>query len=174
MPTLYIGIDSRTPRRMHYLVDGYNLIFSLIESKDSLRTLRQKVIQSLQQQFAKRKISGTLVFDGAHRRDEESGLSYPSPLIVAYAPKGESADAYIVELIQTASNPKQIVVVTNDKGLIRHAKSAGAKAMGNEEFIEWLHKPKKKKTVKEPKETQQNIDRLLKIFEERLKNNEDF
>ena len=159
---------------MYYLIDGYNLIFSLIESKEKLQVLREKVIRALQKQFAQRNISGMLVFDGAHRRDEGSGLSYPSPLIVAYAPKGQSADEYIVECIDTSKTPKQIVVVTNDKGLTRHAKSAGAKVQENGEFIEWLQKRKKRKTSVEIKETQQNIDRLLKIFEERLKNDDDF
>lgn len=154
---------------MYYFIDGYNLIFSLIESKDNLQTLRQKVICDLQKRFARREIAGTLVFDGAHRRDEESGLSYSSPLIIAYAPKGQSADHYIVEKIEAAKNPKQITVITNDKGLRLHAKSAGAKTQSNEEFIYWLYKRKKKATQTEPKETQQNIDRLLKIFEERLK-----
>jgi predicted RNA-binding protein with PIN domain len=159
---------------MYYLIDGYNLIFSLIESKESLQTLRQKVIQTLQKQFAKRKISGMLVFDGAHKRDEESGLSYPSPLIVAYAPKGQSADEYIVEKLEISKNPKQITVVTNDKGLARHAKSAGAKVQINDEFIFWLHKKKKKTNSTESKDTQQNLDRLLKIFEDRLKSNEEW
>lgn len=155
---------------MYYLIDGYNLIFSLIESKESLQTLRHKVIRALQKQFAKRKISGTIVFDGAHRRDEESGLSYSSPLVIAYAPKGQSADEYIVELIEIAKNPKQITVVTNDRGLAMHAKSNGAKVQGNDGFIHWLRKRKTKKNIDEPKETKGNIDRLLKIFEERLKN----
>lgn len=154
---------------MYYLIDGYNLIFSLIESKESLQTLRQKVIRSLQKQFAKRGISGTLVFDGAHRRDEESGLSYSSPLIIAYAPKGQSADDYIVEWIEAAKNPKQITVVTNDRGLAMHAKSHGAKAQSNDLFIDWLRKRKKKGKETEPKDSQQNIERLLKIFEEKLK-----
>ncbi len=158
---------------MYYLIDGYNLIFSLIESKESLQTLRHKVVLALQKKFAKRKISGMLVFDGAHRRDEESGLSYPSPLIVAYAPKGQSADAYIVEKIQVAKNPKLITVVTNDKGLARHAKSAGAKVEENEPFINWLKKKKKGGKEVEPKETKQNIDRLLKIFEERFERGEE-
>lgn len=154
---------------MYYLIDGYNLIFSLIQSKESLQTLRQKVIRTLQKQFAKREISGTLVFDGAHRRDEESGLSYSSPLIIAYAPKGQSADEYIIELIETAKNPKQIAVVTNDRGLKMHAKSHGAKVQSNEEFIHWLETGKKKRKEVEPMDTKQNIDRLLKIFENRLK-----
>ena len=154
---------------MYYLIDGYNVIFSLIQSKESLQTLRHKVIRTLQKQFAKRGISGTLVFDGAHRRDEESGLSYSSPLIIAYAPKGQSADDYIIELIETSKNPKQITVVTNDRGLSMHAKSHGAKVEGNEAFIHWLGGRRRKKSEKEPRDTQHNIDRLLKIFEEKLK-----
>jgi predicted RNA-binding protein with PIN domain len=158
---------------MYYLIDGYNLIFSLIETKENLRNLRQEVIQALQKRFAVKKISGMLVFDGAHRREEESGLIYSSPLIIAYAPKGQTADEYIVHQIELAKNPKLITVITNDKGLARHAKSAGANVQGNDPFIEWLHKKKKKSSKTEPKETQQNIDRLLKIFEEKLKNPED-
>ncbi len=155
---------------MFYLVDGYNLIFSLVEPNQNLRALRQKLIHSLQKQFARRKISGLLVFDGSHRREEESGLSYPSPLIVAYAPKGQSADAYICEHLETASHPKQITVITNDKGLGRHARSYGAKVQANEDFLLWLSKRKKRAEKETPRDTQQNIDRLLKIFEERLNN----
>jgi predicted RNA-binding protein with PIN domain len=157
---------------MHYLIDGYNVIFSLIDSKESLQTLRQKVILTLQKQFAKRGIVGTLVFDGTHRRDEESGLSYSSPLTIAYAPKGQSADDYIIERIEAAQNPKQITVITNDRGLTRHAKSHGAKVEANEVFIQWLGKKRKGRKKEEPRDTQQNIDRLLKIFEEKLKEEE--
>lgn len=154
-----------------YLIDGYNLIFSLIQSKESLRTLRQKIVRYLQKKFALKKLSGMLIFDGSHRREEESGLSYPSPLIVAYAPKGQSADAYIVEQIEISKSPKQITVVTNDKGLIRHAKSAGAKVLANEAFITWLSKQKTTET--KPQETSYHIKRLEKIFLERLERDEE-
>ncbi|MGB7978733.1 MAG: NYN domain-containing protein [Chlamydiales bacterium] len=158
---------------MYYLVDGYNLIFSLILSKGSLQTLRHQLILTLKKQFAAKKIAGTLVFDGAHRKDEESGLSYPTPLIVAYAPQGQSADAYIVERIELSATPKEIVVVTNDRGLGRHAKAAGAQVQDNDAFVQWLYKKKKGGKTIVPKESQKNIDRLLKIFEERLKNGEE-
>lgn len=154
---------------MIYLVDGYNLIFSLVQSKDSLQVMRQKVTHYLQKKFAAKKISGTLVFDGAHRRDEESGLSYSSPLVIAYAPKGQSADEYIVEQIHISERPKQITVVTNDRGLTRHAKAAGAKVMENDTFVHFLKKKKPTQELKEIKETQSNLEKLEKIFEERLK-----
>lgn len=160
---------------MYYYIDGYNLIFSLSDaahSEKTLLSLRQEAIRYLQKKFALLKLSGTLVFDGSHRRGEESGLSYPSPLIVAYTPKGQSADAYIVDKIHESPHPKTLLVVTNDKGLTLHSRSAGAKTQTNSEFLDsLLHRSKKKKTkAAEPKETQENIDRLLRIFEDRLKN----
>src|SRR5690606_12624787 len=131
---------------------------------------RNKVIHALQKEFSKLNLSGTLVFDGAHRRGEESGLSYPSPLIVAYSPKGQSADEYIIELIDIAKKPKELTVVTNDRGLILHAKSHGAKIVSNKDFVHWIRGKAKKKLKKEvePVDTKENIDRLMKIFEERL------
>jgi predicted RNA-binding protein with PIN domain len=160
---------------MYYLVDGYNLIFALIESKDSLTLQREKVIRYLQKKFAKLHLSGMIVFDGKHRRDEESGLSYPSPLIVGYAPKGLSADAYIVAEVEKAKNPKQVIVITNDKGLTRHVRAAGAKVQSNNDFILELKKRSLKTKAQEstPKESQHNIERLEKIFEERLRKGED-
>jgi predicted RNA-binding protein with PIN domain len=157
-----------------YLIDGYNLIFSLIESQEKLQILRQKVIQTLQKSFARKKIRGMIVFDGAHRREEETGLSYASPLTIAYAPKGQTADEYILEQIALASNPTQVIVVTNDKGLTLHARSARAQVLENDFFIHWLQKKKKKSERREPKESEPNIERLLQIFEERLKNSEEF
>ncbi len=156
---------------MVYFIDGYNLIFSLIDSKESLQILRQKVIHLLQKKFAHLNLTGLLVFDGAHRRDEESGLSYPSPLVVAYTPKGQSADEYILEQIEGSSRRALITVVTNDRGLGMHAKSMGAKVQSNSAFIHWL-KGKVQKVRKkeiEPADTKQNIERLLKIFEDKLK-----
>lgn len=155
--------------RPEYWIDGYNLIFSFFDSRESLQIAREKIIGYLQKKFASKNLLGMLVFDGAHRRDEQTGLGYKSPLIIAYAPKGESADEYIVEKIQIVENPKQITVVTNDKGLRIHAKSAGTRVMSNEAFIGWLKKKKGQREMKEIKETPKNIERLEKIFEDRLK-----
>lgn len=153
---------------MRFFIDGYNLIFTLIDSKKSLQTLREEVILYLRKEFAQKKIKGTLVFDGAHIRDEESGLSYPSPLVVAFAPKGQSADEYIVEKLELSKNPKIITVITNDRGLQRHAKALGAKIQSNHDFIAYLKKKKKTKSLIEPKDSPKNIERLQKIFEKKL------
>lgn len=150
---------------MHYIIDGYNLIFSIADTSGDLKTLRNKIINRLQRQFFLRKMKGTLVFDGAHRRGEESGLAYFSPLIIAYAPKGQSADDFI---LNEATKYDQVTIVTNDKGLRMHAKSLGADIQSNEDFLRWLYKHKKREKAIEPKDTKRNIERLLKIFEQKL------
>lgn len=161
---------------MLYYLDGYNILFFLAHSKQSLKVQRQSLIEYLHKQFKKFHLSGVLVFDGTHRRDEESGLCYKSPLIIAYASKGQSADTYIVEQIELAQNPRQITVITDDQGLTRHARSHGAKAQSNSAFLLFLRKKSEKSKIKtkpEVNESPQNIRRLIQIFEERMQNEDD-
>lgn len=156
---------------MYFFIDGYNLLFTALESKLPLQKQRNHFVVWMQSEFTNGKLQGTIVFDGAHRREEESGLSYPSPLIVAYTPKGQSADEYIVEQLEATQNCKIITVVTNDAGLKRHARAAGAKTQSNSDFLEWLIKRAKKKRPKNRpfRETDHQISRLAQIFEERFK-----
>ena len=155
---------------MHYLIDGYNLLFFCrTDEGRSLEAERKALVAWLQQAFARMKCKATLVFDGAHSRSEESGRAYPSPLEVAYAPKGQSADAYIVEMLETAKNPKLYVVVTNDRGLHRHAGSFGAKTEANGAFLARLQKRKSGgKERRSATETPSEIARLTQIFEKRF------
>ncbi len=129
---------------------------------------RTEFIQSLQIYFRKLHLSGYLIFDGRHRREEESGRSYKDPLEIIYAPLGQSADAYIIEKIQTVKNPKEVTVVTNDKGLIRHAKALKVSVMSNHEFLDYLLKRSTPQETKKTKESSHNIERLSKIFEKKL------
>lgn len=153
-----------------YLLDGYNLLFTLTESDHPLAEQRDKVVLFLQKRFAELKMTGTVVFDGKLRHGEESGRSYPSPLEVVYTPKGQSADAYIIEKLEMSQSPRQITVVTNDRGLIANARSLGAKIVPNREFVERLLSRKKKgpPTKTEMADSKQNIERLRIIFEKKL------
>ena len=156
---------------MIYYVDGYNLLFRLADSRTSLRKQRTSIIRFLQNQFVHLKSKGLLIFDGAHRPDEESGLSYPSPMELAFTPKGQSADENILDRVEMLSNRKNATVVTNDQGLKRQAGAFGAKTMSNDAFLKWLLKRASKKKAKRlpAKDSPQQIERLTKIFEEKLK-----
>lgn len=160
---------------MHYLIDGYNLLFAWDESKSSLRSKRQTIIHSLQKEFYLLHLRGTVVFDGSHQPDEQSGLSYKSPLVIAYSHQGQTADQYILEKLETAKTPSELTIVTNDKSLAMHARNYGAKSMTIPAFLAQLKKKHaKKKGAMEEKRTvaisERELNRLLKIFEERLEN----
>lgn len=151
---------------MIYFIDGYNLLFFAIDNPDRFKKQKEEMVEYLQRVFSKHRLSGFLVFDGKHRREEESGRSYDDPLEIVYAPKGQSADSYIVEKIASFQNPKETTVVTNDKGLVAHAKEVGALTMNNGAFLSFLHQKQAPKTAeKQAKDSLRNIERLLRLFE---------
>lgn len=156
---------------MYFFIDGYNLLFTCGEEGRSLQNQRDHLIQWIRSEFGNMRLKGALVFDGSHRRDEESGLSYQNPLELVYTPKGQSADEYIIEQLERLKNCKSITVVTNDQGLRKIAGALKANVQSNRSFLTWLAKRSKRKKGKLPviRETSQQIERLIKIFEERLK-----
>lgn len=160
---------------MRYLIDGYNLLFFQDESKSSLRSQRQNVVQLLQKEFSHLGLEGIVIFDGSHQADEQSGLSYKSPLVIAYSPKGQTADQYILEKLESAKIPSDITVVTNDKSLASQARALGAHSSTLKMFYSQLERKHKKKNVDEKKPSQSSkreLDRLAKIFEQRIDENE--
>jgi predicted RNA-binding protein with PIN domain len=156
---------------LYFLIDGYNLLFSWIEGKESIEKKRVRLVLWIKQAFKRMRLHGIIVFDGAHQKDEESGLAYPSPIELAFTPKGQSADENILERVEALKNRKNATVVTNDLGLKRQAGAFGAKTMSNDEFLEWLLKrsAKKKRKRLPTQESPQEIARLTEIFEQRLR-----
>jgi predicted RNA-binding protein with PIN domain len=156
---------------MYFFIDGYNFLFSLVEEMPSLQRNRDQMVQWLCSQFSEMDLKGMLVFDGSHRREEQSGLTYHSALEIMFTPKGQSADAYILEALALVANPKSYFVVTNDRGLTRQAQAARASVQTSHSFLSWLtkHSLKKQKKRAPRKESSAEIERLTKIFEERLK-----
>lgn len=119
-------------------------------------------------------MKGIVVFDGAHQADEQSGLSYKSPLVIAYSHQGQTADQYILEKLESAKKPSELTIVTNDKGLAMHARNYGAKSMTIPEFLAQLkkkHLQKKDESdeKKPPANSERELNRFLKIFESRFK-----
>lgn len=156
---------------MRFLIDGYNFLFHAEEERRSLEKQRDTLIERLYLAFEKLQLSGAIIFDGSRRRDEESGRSYDSPLETIFAPKGQSADEYILEELSSVQNKKTIMVVSNDKGLTRHAQTLGAQTRSIQAFLHWLNKrfSTQKSTRRTPKESPHQMVRLRTIFEDRLK-----
>lgn len=157
---------------MIYLIDAYNVLFLVDKSSKDLRAKREDLIESFSTYFHKIGLSAILIFDGSHRADEESGKRYVGSLEIVFTHSGQSADAFIVQEIEQAKNPKEITVVTNDQGIKRHAKAMQAHVKSCHSFIRFLEKKSEKplEEKRNPRDSQKNFNRLLKAFEDRLGN----
>jgi predicted RNA-binding protein with PIN domain len=144
---------------LHFLIDGYNAI-KQVKSLNRIRSLNEARVALIKSIQAKRLLKSknnqiTVVFDGK----EECGFSfftskdYPSkadfpfkgktPLNIIFS-KGESADEVIKRMVQDSSRPRQIIVVSDDKGIVYLTNSLGAKAMSPTEFLHEKQKPRPK------------------------------
>ncbi len=162
---------------MHYLVDGYNFVFRLgRKNKKNFQALREEFIKKFSHYVEKHNLHVTLVFDG---KDLPSG-SYTrgnwKNIEVVYTHHGLTADAYLLDQITHFKKAASITIVTSDKQLAIHARVQGSHVMSVEDFMQFLvHKEHKKHPQSEKpviRDTGFHFDRLLKIFEEKLKNEE--
>ncbi len=129
-----------------YIIDAYNTInhiaFTPIRKKirDPQRALPDFIKNRRLGRNSKSKI--TVVFDGypkvaAQKLDE-------TDIDVVFS-KEETADARIKRLVQASKNPKNIVVISDDREIRFFVKSIGARAIGVEEFINPQVKPQRKR-----------------------------
>jgi len=149
---------------MHYWIDGYNLLFSLPKTalhKQSLEARRNALISKINTQAELLALTITLVFDGSS--DSPEHLSHHKSLELLYT--RQSADEAILERIRISTHPKEICVVTSDKGLSSKAKELGAHTLSLQNFSALLSKKHKKPLdSKEVQESPHEIQRLLKLF----------
>lgn len=159
---------------MSFLIDGYNFLFRIEGlKKGSLEKKRKAFIEILDKQL-EHFTSHTffVIFDSAQQLCDYAQCSHCSHLDVLYAPKGQSADEYIIELVEISRNPKTVTVITSDSSLARDCKHLGAKTLTIEEFVTLIVKKANRKIHRTSSfvETPFEMERLLKAFEERLKN----
>lgn len=74
----------------------------------------------------------TVVFDG--HSDLASQISDKTDISIIFS-KSETADERINRIVEKAANPREVVVVSDDKEIIFFAKSSGAKVLSVQEFI---------------------------------------
>jgi len=158
-----------------YLIDGYNFLFRLTKTKAALQTKRLHFIETLNDLISTLKLNAIVVFDSAHPSSRLPTRGHFDALEIIYTTKNLSADAYILEKIQSAQHPEHITVVTSDRDLTASSKAFKAKTLSIEAFLNFLTKKKNKQKQKFPKtsilrDSDAEIERLLRIFEKRLEN----
>lgn len=135
---------------MYYYVDGYNLALrSRRFEGGNFQDARQAWICWLSEHSTELGLHMTLVFDSNYA----PGISqrgHLAALEVVYTAQGETADEWILAALANKRRSKQIVVVTSDKLLAKHARHLGAKTEPIEAFLKWLDKRIEKKTPQIP------------------------
>lgn len=164
---------------MIYLIDGYNLLFKFFHNEKKIEVQREAIIDLLKEKSSLLKINIHLIFDGYKQNSELSNKRYFDKLKVVYTPKGQTADDYILEQIFLSKTPQEIVVITSDNHLKIKAKEMKAQVKSINAFIDWLSKKESQMKMKKESEeknyldTKKNIERLLKIFEEKMNDESD-
>lgn len=117
-----------------FIVDGYNVLKSSPLFKN--RTL-QEARAAFISYVERNRLWGSLrnklviVFDGSR---EIAGIMQAYPFDIIFT-QDETADEKICRLVLAKALPRNIVVVTDDKGLIRLVRPYGVKIMGSQEFL---------------------------------------
>lgn len=152
---------------MSFLIDGYNFLFRLRSKKGTLERQREHFIQTLNQALSFFQRPVQIVFDSSEQFHHYAQKAKLDHLEIIYAPKGKTADGYIIELIELCKNRKIVTVVTSDSGLTKQCQHLGATTESIEDFLKKLGKKKKQKEKPNYTESEKEIERLLRIFEDR-------
>jgi len=119
---------------IHYILDGYNIIKQLPEQNNKkLHSSRNALIYFIEAKHPQgsRKNKVTIVFDG---KEDVLPESIQTSVEIIFA-INESADDKIKRIVERAKNPKEIIVVSDDREIIFFVKHCGAKAMKVKEFL---------------------------------------
>lgn len=148
-----------------YIIDGYNVIkrSSLFNNK-KLKDARSAFLSyiDLYRPHGSVRNRVVVVFDGTLE-----GFSFKEnfPFEVIFS-QGETADEKIKKMVASFANPKNIVLVTDDKGLALSLRPHGVIIMGTTEFLNKNQNKKEKGTSLSDAGIELNIVQREKITEE--------
>ena len=161
-----IPVRATKNKMEHFLIDGYNLIYSNESLKNLLKNYpveaRERLVQMVSDFIGRKKINATIIFDGAEEVLKKHKPREHIRVIYSYM---HSADTEIKNLIDASKNKKKLMIVSSDNEIQNYAKVCGAKFMRSQEFIAIL-KSKRTETEFHKKSdlTKGEVDYWLKIF----------
>lgn len=117
---------------LHFLIDGYNVLYAMPEMPSG--TWEQKrlaLLEFIHQQRPQGKNRLTVVFDSRQGMGDQ--LQHGGSMVVFTA--GETADERLSNMVRDAENPREIVVVSNDKGVRSLVQGTGARWLSATDFL---------------------------------------
>lgn len=125
---------------LQYIIDGYNIInhplFARLNKKTENKESALLSFIRINKICGKSRNKVLVVFDGYNdllqKRFDKNDMD------VIFSRK-ETADERIKNIVETAHNPKNIVVVSDDKEILFFAGQAGAQLLGAQDFLFRAH-----------------------------------
>ena len=122
----------------HLLIDGYSLVHQDPSVADlvphHLDVARERLTRKLEEVARDFASATTVVFDGRQEAQERQLTS--SLLDIVFSPRHLTADTVIERMVEEASHPETILVVTSDHAERDTVSSAGAQTMSCRQFLE--------------------------------------
>src|SRR4029077_14516663 len=116
----------------HYLIDGYNLLYALPEMPaGSWQQKRSSLLIFLQQKRPQGNNPVTVVFDSREGLGDKVQVG---PIAVIFT-AGETADEHLSAMVRKLPNPRNLVVVSNDRGLQALVRGTGARCLSATDFL---------------------------------------
>ena len=147
---------------MPYLVDGNNLLGSWGGPRGD--DGRAEVVRRVAAFCRAKGARATIVFDGRPLRPDMAAQSL-GPVGIRVPPEGQDADSVIRRIVEEASAPGDIVLVTSDKALYSYAKTLGASVLRAHEWnaLERRSAPPAKEGAEKP-DHESDVEGWLKRF----------
>ena len=103
---------------MHYLLDGYNILFRRYGPKGTLDKMREQFLSELNILAHALRLHITVVLDAYKQKGEEKRHHFRS-LELLYTSFGQDADEYIIDFVRRLpqSVKKNTTIITSDRGL---------------------------------------------------------
>ncbi len=145
-----------------FLLDGYNVLHKMPELLEkSLEDGRAGLLQFISQKRPQgsSRNSVTVVFDGS---EDVWSIPTPGETRVLFS-KGESADDLLKRLIEEAANPREIVLVSDDRELVKFAGAHGADVWTVAEFLHQGRKGPSSRTARGKAEEGKVISEAFRV-----------
>jgi len=118
---------------MPYLVDGNNVMAQRVGWHRDKARARRGLMEELAQYARARRVSVSVVFDGAPEEFFADGSSYKG-VRVFYSERGSDADERIKRMVEETRGRRTLVVVTSDRRLADYVRRCGAQVVRSGEF----------------------------------------
>src|SRR4051812_4153748 len=118
---------------MSYLIDGNNVMAQRVGWHKDKPKARRRLMDELARFAELKRVSVSVVFDGAPEKHFADGASYKG-VRVFYAERGSNADERIKHLVETARERRTLFVVTSDRALADYVRRCGVQVIRSGEF----------------------------------------